>query len=256
MRRENALDCKKRVFPHLLRHSDAIIRLRKTGNPKALQYHLGHNTPSMTLRYLSTLTQEDVFKEMVEGGGMKNKTINKRVILLLVMCVFVASCATTPVYKEVFKDRPTYNQKEFSVSKEVLYQAALKAICSKGFIIEEDEAEKGLILAKRSFQRGKRTIVLALQAKITDEREDKSTLYLNALQTTERFFVADRTRFFFWIIPLPGGGGKEATKVKEGEKIIEDKKFYQDFFSAIEEEIEDLQSRISNEEDNRSNLSE
>ena len=52
----------KRVFPHLLRHSDAIIRLRKTGNPKALQYHLGHNSPAMTLRYLSTLTQEDALR--------------------------------------------------------------------------------------------------------------------------------------------------------------------------------------------------
>jgi len=52
----------KRVFPHLLRHSDAIIRLRKTGNPKALQYHLGHSSPAMTLRYLSTLTQEDALR--------------------------------------------------------------------------------------------------------------------------------------------------------------------------------------------------
>jgi len=63
----------KRVFPHLLRHSDAIIRLRKTGNPKALQYHLGHNTPAMTLRYLSTLTQEDALRvqQEVEFGGVK-----------------------------------------------------------------------------------------------------------------------------------------------------------------------------------------
>jgi len=49
----------KRVFPHLLRHSDAIERLRQTGNPKALQHHLGHSSISMTMRYLSTLTQED-----------------------------------------------------------------------------------------------------------------------------------------------------------------------------------------------------
>lgn len=49
----------KRVFPHLLRHSDAIKRLRQTGNPKALQHHLGHSSISMVLRYLSTLTQED-----------------------------------------------------------------------------------------------------------------------------------------------------------------------------------------------------
>ena len=35
----------KRVHPHLLRHSDAIERLRQTGNPKALQIHLGHAKP-------------------------------------------------------------------------------------------------------------------------------------------------------------------------------------------------------------------
>jgi len=49
----------KRVYPHLLRHSDAIERLRQTGNPKALQHHLGHASPVMVMRYLSTLTQED-----------------------------------------------------------------------------------------------------------------------------------------------------------------------------------------------------
>jgi len=57
-----AAGLKKKVFPHLLRHSDAVIRLRKTGNPKALQYHLGHSSPAMTLRYLSTLTQEDALR--------------------------------------------------------------------------------------------------------------------------------------------------------------------------------------------------
>ncbi len=49
----------KRVYPHLLRHSDAIERLRQTGNPKALQHHLGHASPLMVMRYLSTLTQEN-----------------------------------------------------------------------------------------------------------------------------------------------------------------------------------------------------
>jgi integrase/recombinase XerD len=61
-----AAGIEKKVFPHLLRHSDAIIRLRKTGNPKALQYHLGHNSPAMTLRYLSTLTQEDALRVQQE----------------------------------------------------------------------------------------------------------------------------------------------------------------------------------------------
>ena len=49
----------KRVYPHLLRHSDAIERLRQTRNPKALQDHLGHASPLMPLRYLSTLQDED-----------------------------------------------------------------------------------------------------------------------------------------------------------------------------------------------------
>jgi site-specific recombinase XerD len=35
----------KRVYPHLFRHSGAIERLRQTGNPRALQLHLGHASP-------------------------------------------------------------------------------------------------------------------------------------------------------------------------------------------------------------------
>ncbi|MCX7757186.1 MAG: site-specific integrase [candidate division WOR-3 bacterium] len=49
----------KKVYPHLLRHSCAIERLRQTGNPWALQMHLGHSTLLMTMRYLSTLGAEE-----------------------------------------------------------------------------------------------------------------------------------------------------------------------------------------------------
>lgn len=52
----------KRIYPHLFRHSDAIERLRQTGNPKALQLHLGHSSTLMTMRYLNTLTQEDALR--------------------------------------------------------------------------------------------------------------------------------------------------------------------------------------------------
>jgi integrase len=52
----------KRVYPHLLRHSCAIERLRQTGNPKALQWHLGHSSMTMTMRYLATLTMEEALK--------------------------------------------------------------------------------------------------------------------------------------------------------------------------------------------------
>lgn len=44
---------------HLLRHSGAIERLRRTGNPRSVQAQLGHRTIEMTMRYLATLTEEE-----------------------------------------------------------------------------------------------------------------------------------------------------------------------------------------------------
>jgi len=57
-----AAGLEKRVYPHLFRHSGAIERLRQTGNPRALQLHLGHASPLMTMRYLSTLTAEEALR--------------------------------------------------------------------------------------------------------------------------------------------------------------------------------------------------
>ncbi|MFC1972509.1 tyrosine-type recombinase/integrase, partial [Chloroflexota bacterium] len=45
----------RRVYCHLLRHSGAIARLKRTGNPKSLQIHLGHADMKMTMRYLGTM---------------------------------------------------------------------------------------------------------------------------------------------------------------------------------------------------------
>jgi len=45
----------RRVYCHLLRHGGAIARLKRTGNPKSLQIHLGHADMKMTMRYLATM---------------------------------------------------------------------------------------------------------------------------------------------------------------------------------------------------------
>jgi hypothetical protein len=164
----------------------------------------------------------------------------RKFVCLLCLVFFLSGCVTFSPSKEVFKEKATYNSKEFSVSSDLLYQAIIKVIYSQNFSIENEDKEKGFILAKRYFQKGKRNIILVLQAKIISDKEDKSNLYLNALQITERLFVADRTRFFLWLIPLPGGGGKEASKIKEEEKIIEDQEFYQRFFEKIKEGIKTL----------------
>lgn len=161
----------------------------------------------------------------------------KLVTIVLFTCLLTISGCAAPAYREVFQERASYNSKEFDVPVNVLYQATTRAVCSRNFIIEKEDAEKGSLLAKRSFQKGKKTIVLVLQARMDSGINDKTMLYLTALETTEMSYVTDKTRFFLFLIPLPGGGGKNATQVKEGEKIIDDKKFYKNFFDAIQREV-------------------
>ena len=47
---------------HVLRHSGAIERLRLTGNPRAVQEQLRHQTARMTLRYFKTLQAEEALR--------------------------------------------------------------------------------------------------------------------------------------------------------------------------------------------------
>jgi len=162
--------------------------------------------------------------------------INRKWFLIFIIFLF-AGCATA-AYKEVFRDTSSCNSKQFLANKDRLYKATLRAIIAKNFMVEKEEQENSFILAKRSFQQGKRTTVLLLQAKLTADEENKTTLYLNALETTERVYIADRTRFFLWIIPLPGGGGKEGSSIKEKEEVIKDREFYQKFFAVINDELQ------------------
>lgn len=163
--------------------------------------------------------------------------MRRMIVFLLFFSFFVNGCGGNPAYRSVFREKAAYNSKKFPVSKDILFNAVLKAVYSKQFIVDKEELESGFILAKRVFQKGKKTTVLLIQAKITSDSEQKSALFINAIQTTERLFIADRTRFFMFIIPLPGGGGKEAKKITEEERQIEDRKFYNDFFSCVEKEV-------------------
>jgi hypothetical protein len=179
---------------------------------------------------------------------MRKEHILKKTVLFLIACFLITGCAT-PKYREIFIEKPTFNAKDYTVSKEKLFKAVMKVFYSKNFFVEKEDLEQGFILAKRPFQKRKRTTILALQAKITPIQKDTVTLYLNAIETTERLYVVDRTRFFMFIVPLPGGGGKEASRVKEGEKIIEDKKFYKSFFSTVDEMLASLGPEDSSEEE-------
>lgn len=163
----------------------------------------------------------------------KNTLFTAFSVLLAFSCV---GCST-PVYKQVIREQFSDNAKQFTASPERIYSACIKVFLLKSFVIEKENKEDGFILAKRSFQHGKRTTVLLLQGKIIASSDTASMVYLNAIETTEVSYVSDRTRFFLFLIPLPGGGGKQITTGKQEEKNIRDKEFYQHFFDLIEKEL-------------------
>jgi hypothetical protein len=171
--------------------------------------------------------------------------------------IISSGCASAPVYDQIFKEDNSYNQRSFAVSQRELYLATLKTIYAKNFMIDKESEEKDFIVARRSFQEGKKTTILIVQAKIVgDEQGGSSTLFLSGLETTERSYVADRTRFLLFIVPLPGGGGKQASTTKEGERVINDKEFYKNFFNEIDKAInksQELRFGVKAVEENKAN---
>jgi len=63
----------------------------------------------------------------------------KNRLFILFSVFFLAGCSIPLVYKEVLRDEPAYNTREFSVSSEIVYQAAIDVICAKKFIIESED---------------------------------------------------------------------------------------------------------------------
>ena len=158
--------------------------------------------------------------------------------LLAVIAALVLGGCSQAYYKQVLNEEPVGNARRFPVTTDALYDAVSQSMLERNFILENENKANGFLLGKRTFQDGRRTATVLLQAKIMPcGGGQASTLYLNGVQTTEVSYVSDRTRFFLFLIPLPGGGGKQATSIKEGEISIRDAKFYGMFFKTIEEII-------------------
>lgn len=151
--------------------------------------------------------------------------------------IFINGCAT-PAYRQMLKEEPKYNVREFSSSKAFVQQSVARALLSKKFMIETEDQDKGFILGKRSFPRGRKTNIVLVQAKVMPVTSDKCTVYLNGVETSEVRYVTDRTRYFLFLIPLVSEGGKQTADVKQGEKIISDKQFYDALFSSMEAELQ------------------
>ncbi|MEI7999134.1 MAG: hypothetical protein WCH62_06490 [Candidatus Omnitrophota bacterium] len=153
--------------------------------------------------------------------------------ILALTVLTLAGCAGAPVYKQIQKDNATYNSRTFTATSEELQKALSQMLLSKKFQIDKEDDVAGIVLASRYFTHSRNNTVVVLQGKMFAQGEGRQKLFLNAIETTQRNYVVDRTRFLLWVVPLPGGGGKEVTKTKESEASIEDASFYTDLFDAV-----------------------
>ena len=164
--------------------------------------------------------------------------MNKTPFLLLLIVFLISGCAGTKyTYRQIEDDKDSFTSREFQCSLSVLHKAVEQVLLTKKFTIDHEDAVVGTLTGSRYFTHGYQTIVVVVQSKILSKSDNQQELFLNGVQTTERNYVADRTRFLLFIIPLPGGGGKEVTKSKEAEFFINDKQFYDDLFSEINKVI-------------------
>jgi hypothetical protein len=158
-----------------------------------------------------------------------------RGVLTIMVALGVYGCSSTKLsYKEITKDKDSYNVRVFQATLPQLHEAVEKVVLAKKLSIVSEDKAAGALSASRKFTQGYQTVVVVLQAKIVPNGEKEQQLFLNGIQTTERNYVEDKTRFFLWIVPLPGGGGKHVTTSKEADVFIDDKAWYGELFDEIQ----------------------
>ncbi len=163
--------------------------------------------------------------------------MEKKLFILSLGILFLSGCATFSPSEEVFKEKANINSRTYDASVNACFDVLKQVILKKNFSLASEDKEAKRLQATRYFQKGRRSIVIVLNANLQSPGENKTTVYLNAVQSTEKLYSQSHTRFFLGIVPLPGGGGETAERLKEGEITIEDQKFYEGFFDEIKDEI-------------------
>jgi hypothetical protein len=160
----------------------------------------------------------------------------KKIVTGLCVLFMLAGCSYQ-AQRHILKEDIVTNSTTFDASATAVYTAFVKTALLKNFIIKEEDAQAGSVLAERAVEKGKRTYIVSLQARIFEDAPGKTSLFLNGSERCERTYVRDNTRFLLFIIPLPGGGGKEASSVVESVKAIRDDYFYNDMFAMVKANI-------------------
>ena len=157
---------------------------------------------------------------------------------LILLVPLICGCASTKyTYRQIEEDKDPFTSHTFQCSLPALHKAVAQTLLTKKFAIDHEDAANGTLTGSRYFTHGYQKIIVVVQSKIISKSDKEQQLFLNGIQTTERNYVADRTRFLLFIIPLPGGGGKEVTQSKESEFFINDKQFYNDLFIDVQKAL-------------------
>ena len=164
--------------------------------------------------------------------------MKKFIIFFILLIPLLYGCSSTRyTYRQIEEDQDPFTSHRFKCAMTILHKAVTEVLLTKKFAIDHEDAAAGTLTGSRYFTHGYQKIVVVVQSKILSKSDNEQQLFLNGVQTTERNYVADRTRFLLFIIPLPGGGGKEVTQSKESEFVINDKQFYDDLFNDIQKVI-------------------
>ncbi len=158
------------------------------------------------------------------------------------MAVFAWGCGGPSAHRRVFQGgADVRNSRVYATGTETCWTALMRAALSLNFGVDQQDPERRSLQASRYFKEGGRTTRITLKASLQPVGEGRTTLYVTAVQATERLYARSHRRFFLWVIPLPGGGGTEASRVREGEWTVDDRQFYDAFFQTVQRELGELQ---------------
>ncbi|MBN1586088.1 MAG: hypothetical protein JW937_01515 [Candidatus Omnitrophica bacterium] len=167
--------------------------------------------------------------------------MKKLLIGTLAVLLCCTGCSGSSAYKRVYKGhKDALNSRHYAQPLEICWSATKRMLLDHNFTIEEESGDMHRILAKRHFKDGKRTVTLSSEVLLEPDPKGGTTIFINAIETKEKYFVRSHSRFFLWVIPLPGGGGKSASEVQESKRTIVEKKFFKRSFEAISDQIDQL----------------
>ncbi|HOK80411.1 MAG TPA: hypothetical protein PK354_06145 [bacterium] len=130
--------------------------------------------------------------------------------------------------------KPNINARTYDAPPQFCFLALKRIFLKNNFTLLKEDTQLNKIEAIKHFDKGNLSVDLLIQANLESMENNKTQVYLNAVQTTKTIYATRKTLL---IIPLPGST-QVTQATKEG--TIEDKKFYEVFFKAIEEELKTL----------------